>query len=217
MKVELENIGKRFRKEWIFRNVSRGLTAQNCTAILGSNGSGKSTLLQIISGYLTPSEGEIVWQHDEEKILREHVYRHTAICSPMIQLWDELTLEENISLFLRFKALPKCNDAAEFMACIQLQKQHNKPLKTFSSGMKQRVKLGLAILSDAQLLLLDEPCSHLDAAGVLWYQSLLTDNRKEKTVIIASNRDERETFLCEHRIEVRDESLTTDGRGATNR
>ena len=203
MKVELENIGKRFRKEWIFRNVSRGLTTQDCTAILGSNGSGKSTLLQIISGYLTPSEGEIIWLHGDEKILREHVYRHTALCSPMIQLWDELTLEENINLFLRFKALPTCKNASEFMECIQLQKQYNKPLKTFSSGMKQRVKLGLAILSDAHLLLLDEPCSHLDAAGVLWYQSLLSDNRQERTVIIASNRDERETFLCEHHIEVR--------------
>lgn len=68
--------------------------------------------------------------------------------------------------------------------------------------MRQRVKLGLAITSDCPLLLLDEPCSHLDADAVTWYQTLLENHAKQKTVVIASNKDERETFMCKAQLDI---------------
>lgn len=136
------------------------------------------------------------------RIPREQIFRYVSICSPGIQLWDELTLKENVELFREFKNIPVCDDYREFAGMIGLEKHALIPLKTYSSGMKQRVKLGLAILSDAKILILDEPCSHLDSAAVQWYQSLLRNNSSNKLVIVASNSDEREIFLCNERIDI---------------
>ena len=202
MQVELAHISKRFRKEWVFKNLTHILKPNAHVAILGSNGSGKSTLTQIIAGYISPTEGTVEWMDDEQHITREHIFRYVSICSPGIQLWDELTLKENVELFRQFKNIPGYTDYREFARMIELEKHANNPLKTYSSGMKQRVKLGLALLSDAKILILDEPCSHLDSAAVEWYQSLLRNNTSNKLVIVASNSDEREIFLCNERIDI---------------
>jgi ABC-type multidrug transport system ATPase subunit len=98
--------------------------------------------------------------------------------------------------------MSSCPDYREFSHLIQLEKQLHQPLKTYSSGMKQRVKLGLSILSDAQLLILDEPCSHLDSSAVQWFQSLLTKNAANRLVVVASNSDEREIFSCNASIDI---------------
>jgi ABC-type multidrug transport system ATPase subunit len=202
LQVELSHIAKRFRKEWIFKGITAELTPKTSVSILGSNGSGKSTLAQIIAGYITPTQGSISWLNDGISIPREKVFKHVAICSPAIQLWEELTLKENIELFLQFKEMLSCKDYREFSHLVQLEKQANQPLKTYSSGMKQRVKLGLSILSDTELLILDEPCSHLDSSAVVWYQDLLTKNSANRLVVIASNSDEREIFCCEKSIDI---------------
>ncbi len=202
MRIELLNIAKRFRKEWVFRELNLEIQSGSHTAVLGNNGSGKSTLLQLISGYASPSDGQITWNHQSQVIPRESIYRHVAICSPAIQIWDDLTLRENIDLFQQFKQLPSCNNADEFAQAVELERHVNQPLKTFSSGMKQRVKLGLAILSDADLLLLDEPCSHLDSTAVHWFQQLVEKHAKGRTMVIASNRDQRETFSCSQEVDI---------------
>ena len=202
MNIALEHISKRFRKDWIFRNVSLELQTGSVTAVIGNNGSGKSTLLQILSGFLSPTEGEIQWSLSLSAISRDQVFKHVSICSPSLQLWEELTLEENVNLFLRFKNLPTCSHIEEFAQRLQLENNLHQTLKTYSSGMKQRVKLGLAILSDSELLLLDEPCSHLDSMGVSWFQNMMKDTVQNRTVIIASNRDDRETFLCSGHIDI---------------
>ena len=202
MQVELSDIAKRFRKEWIFEGITTALEHHSAVSILGSNGSGKSTLAQIIAGYITPTQGSIVWKHNEIGIPRERLFKHVAICSPAVQLWEELTLKENVELFLQFKNMPSCFDYRDFAHLIQLEKHANHPLKTYSSGMKQRVKLGLSILSDAPLLILDEPCSHLDSAAVAWYQNLLNKNSDNRIIVVASNSDEREIFGCNTSIDI---------------
>jgi ABC-type multidrug transport system ATPase subunit len=202
--VELSQISKRYQKQSIFREVSHLFTPGSCTAVIGNNGSGKSTLLQIIAGYASPSQGTVKWEMHNNRINRDNVFRFVSICSPALQLWDELTLSENHALFTQFKQLPECNTSVDFARIIQLEKHINKPLKTFSSGMRQRVKLGFAILSDAPLLLLDEPCSHMDGDAVLWYQEVLQKHAQGKTIIVASNRDHLETFLCNEEIDIND-------------
>jgi ABC-2 type transport system ATP-binding protein len=202
LQVELTDIAKRFRKEWVFQGITTVLTHQSAVSILGSNGSGKSTLAKIIAGYISPTQGSIGWTNNELRIPRERVFKHVTICSPAIQLWEELTLKENVELFLQFKNMPACSDYLEFSRIVQLEKHANQPLKTYSSGMKQRVKLGLSILSDTQLLILDEPCSHLDSGAVQWYQNLLENNSKNRMIVVASNSDEREIFSCNTSIDI---------------
>ncbi len=202
MKVLLDHISKRFQKQWIFQGISHSFEEGSSTAILGNNGSGKSTLLQIISGYASPTQGHVKWQLSGTDIKREHIFREVAICSPSILLWDDLTLHENYSLFIQFKKLPGIDGSGELSQILHLEKHLHKPLKSYSSGMRQRVKLGLAVMNDSPLLLLDEPCSHLDASAVNWYQSLLQKYAQQKTVIIASNLDDRETFICRDQLDI---------------
>lgn len=204
MQVSLENIGKRYNRDWIFKNIHLDFeTGTNC-AILGSNGSGKSTLLQILSGYLTPSSGIITWSHSERNYSNDDVFSHISMASPALALYDDFTLRENISFFQKFKSFRGKMGALEVAEKIQLEKHLDKQLKYYSSGMKQRVKLGLAILADSKLLLLDEPTSHLDANATKWYQYLLEGNISERSLFVASNSHKDEIFLCSRQISMED-------------
>lgn len=200
MQVALENIGKRFNREWIFKDVNCTFENESSCAILGSNGSGKSTLLQIISGYLTPSAGTVIWKNAHKEFSSDNVFCHVSMASPAMSLYDDFTLRENIALFQKFKSFRRNISLNDFAQKIQLEKHLDKQLKHYSSGMKQRVKLGLAILADTSLLLLDEPTSHLDANATQWYQALLKENISGRSLFVASNSYEEEIFLCTERL-----------------
>lgn len=204
MNITLKNIGKRFQKEWIFRAVDYSFEKNDKVAILGSNGSGKSTLLQILSGYLTPSEGSISWSNRHRQVGVADVFESVSLATPYMALYDEFTLKENFEFFTSFKQLKGIRKASEFAEEIELARVLNKPLKEFSSGMRQRVKLGLAIIADTDFLLLDEPSSHLDANAIKWYNDLVIKYAENRIVFVASNKEESEIPFCNKRIEILD-------------
>jgi ABC-type multidrug transport system ATPase subunit len=193
MQIQLTNIGKRYNYEWIFRGLTQEYTTGNNYAILGSNGSGKSTLLQIIAGSLIPSEGEIHYTGDRSKsIAVEDIYTQLSFASPYLELLEELTLTESISFHAQFKPFFEDLHVKEMLSLMQLEKAKDKQLKYFSSGMKQRVRLALAILSNTPLLLLDEPTSNLDKNAISWYQQLIRSYSANRLIIVASNQLEYE-------------------------
>ena len=204
MNITLKNIGKRFQKEWIFRSIELSFDKNDKVAILGSNGSGKSTLLQILSGYLTPSEGSIAWTNRNHQVGVAEVFASVSLATPYMALYDEFTLKENFDFFKSFKPLKGIYSASEFAHEIELSRALNKPLKEFSSGMRQRVKLGLAIIADTDFLLLDEPSSHLDANAIKWYNELVMKYAENRIVFVASNKEESEIPFCNKRIEIVD-------------
>jgi ABC-type multidrug transport system ATPase subunit len=204
VEISLDNIGKRFQREWIFRKVSLNLVQNDRVAILGANGSGKSTLLQILSGYLTPSEGKIIWKENNQMIGVQDVFKHVALATPYMTLYEDFTLRENIQFFSSFKSFREGLSLLEVAEKMGLSVQIDKPLKFYSSGMKQRVKLGLAIMSDTNILLLDEPSSHLDANAILWYQNLVQEFSSNRIICVASNKEETETLFCNKHLEVAD-------------
>ncbi len=202
MRIELHHTGKKYQREWIFREVNAQWSSGARIGIIGSNGSGKSTLAQIISGFLSSSEGDVRWNLDRDNITRDSLYRHVSLCTPLMQLWDDFTLAENFEFFSRFKATRGNLSIDTFCSTIGLEHFKHRALKHCSSGMRQRVKLGLAILADTPLLILDEPCSHLDAAAIAWYQQLLESNALDRTIIVASNNDARELFMCTEHLDI---------------
>lgn len=196
MEVTLSGIGKTFNREVIFREVSMTLTTGSRTAILGPNGSGKSTLLQVIAGALVPSAGTVTHAFDGRPIASDAVYRHTSIAAPYLGLYEELSLRQAIRFHTRFKPLRPGLKDHDVARIAYLEHAADKPVQHFSSGMKQRLKLALAILSDTSLLLLDEPASNLDAEAIAWFRELLRDHLDERTLVVASNRQEAEHELC---------------------
>lgn len=204
MFIELHNIGKKYQREWIFRGVNAYWSSGARVGLVGGNGSGKSTLAQIAAGFLSTSEGDTIWKTKNDSIQRDKLFTQVSMCTPLMQLWDDFTLNENFELFSRFKSTRKELSATAFADIIGLDNVKHRALKDFSSGMRQRVKLGLAILADTPLLILDEPCSHLDAGAIAWYQQLLESNSNNRTILIASNNDPRELFICEEQIDITD-------------
>ena len=204
MHIQLTNIGKRYNYEWIFRKVNVEFINENKYVILGANGSGKSTLLQLIAGNLIPSEGEIVFNVNAENIDQENLYRHISYSAPYLDVFEEYTLQEAIEFQGKFKAYLNGLAANEIIVLTELEKVKNKQLKYFSSGMKQRVKLALAILADTSLLLLDEPTSNLDKKAIDWYQKLVNNYSKNRLIIVCSNQIEYEYSFCNKQLQIED-------------
>ncbi len=173
-------------------------------AILGSNGSGKSTLLRMLSGSLTPSQGELSFDLDGEELEEDKIYREVTMAAPYLELIQEYTLDEQINFHFKFKGLVKDLDSSEIPKLLHLEKDRTKQIKLYSSGMLQRAKLGLAILSDTPVVLLDEPATNLDSDGIAWYNELLKKYCKDRTVVICSNKREEEYEYCNRELIMED-------------
>jgi ABC-type multidrug transport system ATPase subunit len=200
MTIKLSVGGKRFNREWIFRNADLTFTSGNAYAITGPNGSGKSTLLQAIGGMLQLSAGTLSFQNVENNFL-ETPYRAISFCAPYLDVIEEMTLLEFLQFHQHFKNLIAHLTVTDIIKLVGLEAAAQKQIRYYSSGMKQRVKLAQAIFSDTPVLLLDEPCTNLDAAGIALYHSLIEQYCKNRLVIVCSN-DEVEYRFCNERISI---------------
>ncbi len=188
MQIELRQIGKKFNKHWLFKQVACTLETNHTLAITGSNGSGKSTLLQIILGFQLPSTGTIHCTANGSVVTDEVLFNHIAFVAPYLELPEELTLLEVIHFHFSFKTIKPGAVIETMINQAGLSGSEQKQVKYFSSGMKQRLKLLLAFHTVSEVLLLDEPTSNLDATGISWYQQLLAAEYRKRTIIIASNQ-----------------------------
>jgi len=194
--ININNAGKKFGKDWIFKNVNIEIQPSEKLAILGLNGSGKSTLLQAITGYLSLNEGEITYYHNQHLVEQEQVFKLVSLASPYLELIEDFTLTEQLEHALNFKPFVNDLDITKIIELSGLSAHKNKYIKLFSSGMKQRLKLTLAILSDAPILFLDEPTTNLDATVIDWYKMLVNNYALHKTIIVCSNSIKDEYGFC---------------------
>lgn len=206
IRIQLDNAAKRFQYEWIFRNLSLKIPANSNLAITGGNGSGKSTLLKAIASLNPLTEGNLKYFLEEKEILGEDVYKHLTISAPYLELPEEFTLIELLQFHFKFKNPVADLSFEKMMEIMYLENHQNKPISQFSSGMKQRLKLGLCFFSDVSLILLDEPASNLDEKGISWYLNLVTQFGDKKTILICSN-DKREYGFCGQIINIEDYKL----------
>jgi ABC-type multidrug transport system ATPase subunit len=201
--VQVKNASKRFHNEWIFKNLDLELSSGDTLAITGGNGSGKSTLLKCLSGAIPLTSGTIQYQAGSTQISEEHWFRSLALATPYLELPEEFTLSEVINFHFQFKNPLQNRTNKEILEVLGLEKHKSKAISQFSSGMKQRVKLALAIFSEVPLLLLDEPTTNLDTQGLSWYLKLIQQYSPGRILVICSN-DPREYDFCEKKITLED-------------
>jgi ABC-type multidrug transport system ATPase subunit len=206
LNIKLHNVGKRYNREWIFKNLTRELKANTTYAVVGRNGSGKSTFLKVLSGKLGPSKGELSYhgQSQLNPVPTEKIYRQIAMCAPYLSIYDEFTLNELIHFQAKFKSFAQEIKETEVPKILELERFRNRAINTFSSGMKQRVKLGLAVLSDSKILLLDEPASNLDHDAQDWMNNLIEKFSKDRLTVICTNHHSQELKLCNEQINIHD-------------
>jgi ABC-type multidrug transport system ATPase subunit len=191
-------------------------------AITGPNGSGKSTLLQVIGGAMMMSEGSAKYEisparRDEtanvkpqseigdplKEIDVDKAFQYISIAAPYLELIEEMSLLEFLQFHMQFKPFLPATGISAIIEAIGLKPAANKQIRFYSSGMKQRVKLAQAIFSDVPCVLLDEPCTNLDAAGIELYHQLIRDYCNNRMVIVSSN-DEQEYSFCKEKISITD-------------
>lgn len=188
MQITLQDIGKKYSSaNWIFRGVDLDIMSGERLALTGNNGSGKSTLLQIIGGSLQASRGQIQYLNSHGKIVSPAVDTF-SYCAPYLELVNDFTVKEQVEFHFKFRKLKGCNDLGELLDVINLTGHEYKFVKNLSSGMRQRLKLGLAFYAACDAILLDEPTTNLDEKGFEWYDQQLNLIEKKITIIIASNQ-----------------------------
>ena len=200
MTITLNDAGKRFNRDWIFRHLNYEFNTGHSYAITGPNGSGKSTLLQSVAGAIGISEGRIDYT-TTGPIPPENAYRHLSLAAPYLQVIEEMTVTEFLHFHAAFKPLLPGYPAKEIIRRVGLETAAHKQIRYYSSGMKQRVRLAQALFSDTSIVLLDEPCTNLDTDGITLYRQLIHENTRDRLVIVSSN-DVQEYDFCEERINI---------------
>jgi ABC-type multidrug transport system ATPase subunit len=203
MKIILQNIGRRFNRDWIFRGIDQTFVSGKIYAILGPNGSGKSTLLQVLNGSLSPSAGVISYFFEDKPVEIDAVYQLLSLAAPYLELIEEFTLDEMIDFHFKFKRYKTGIDKNIVIDLLAMPGSKNKMIRYFSSGMKQRLKLALAFCADTPMLMLDEPTSNLDSQGVDWYLSLVQQFAQNRLTIICSNQEHEYSF-CDEQLSITD-------------
>ena len=181
MHITLSKISRKFNYEWIFRDVDFKFEQGNAYAILGSNGSGKSTLLQIISGHLHPSGGAITYSHNNKEIPVDDFFRHVTFSGPYLELIEEFTLEEMLTFHSHFRKFRNSMDVNAVME---------------------------ALLTESEVVLLDEPAANLDRKAIEWYRNLVAENHKDRIIIVCSNSQSEEHDFCTQSIVIDDYKRT---------
>jgi len=184
IRIDIQNISKRYQYHWVLKELSYTFEPNKTYGLSGQNGSGKSTFLKIIAGFTSYTKGLIEYQIENQDIKRDEIYKYTSIAAPYIDLDEEFTPSELFKHYSKFKDFDISLQDFELLLDF---KDKDKIIKHFSSGMKQKVQLCMALCNNSPLLLLDEPTSYLDIDNQSWFNSLLSKKIGKKTIVIASN------------------------------
>ncbi len=187
MIIQFQDTGKKYDDQWVFRHLKLEVAGGDRLAVLGGNGSGKSTLLRLFSGAVIPSEGKVLYLCDERPVAPDQLYRQLAMAAPWSELIVEYSVEEMLHAYFYLKPLQPGISVPLILERAGLKEAARKRISVCSSGMKQRLKLALALYCDTPLLLLDEPLTNLDGVGTAWYQQAVQDQPDSRTVVVCSN------------------------------
>ena len=198
-----ESINKTFGRRLIFKDISFKLNSSTIFGISGPNGSGKSTLVKIIANIISPSSGKLIHNFNGTEIKPENLHNHIGLVSPYLVLYDEFTAYENLNYFSEIRGIPFNKGRVDgLLNKFLLFNRKEDLVKTYSSGMKQRLKFIFALMHSPQLIILDEPTSNLDDEGKEVVYELVKEEGSNNIVIIASN-EKTDLSLCNETIDLK--------------
>jgi heme ABC exporter ATP-binding subunit CcmA len=216
--LRFENIDKRYGGLLALRAVSLTINPGECVVFAGLNGSGKTTLLRIAAKLVRPSRGTVSFSGQSSGV--EAAAIRPGFVAHAIMVYDELTAEENLSLFARLQDVAQPENRVEaLLQEVGLTERRASLVRTFSRGMRQRVAIARALLHEPSVLLLDEPATGLDPQGVAWLAEAIRRLRDSGRTILMSLHGESEmSSLGTRAIRLDAGSIAADTRtGATFR
>jgi len=203
--IELLNISKKFLyQKSLFKDINLQIESGVVFGFFGANGRGKSTLLKIVAGVATPTSGNISYTINQSIVNKDLLYKHIGFVAPYLNLYEDLSATEMISLLVKLKSLDAdySKDVLYYVDKFKIYEHREKLIKNYSTGMKQRLKLSLAFGFNPKFIFLDEPSSNLDLEGKeTLFGIIRASNLSEKVIIIATN-DTEEKSLCHSHIDL---------------
>lgn len=192
-----------FQRRRIFTGISLSVSNNRTLGVTGRNGSGKSTLLRILANLLAPGRGAVSFEVDGTAVERDAYYRHIGFVAPYMALYEEFTAMEHARINARLRAIPFDETATvALLAMLRLDHRRYDDIRTYSSGMKQRMKYALALLHSPALLLLDEPMTNLDQEGIATVERIVAMQRERGGGVVIATNDERDKALCDELLSV---------------
>lgn len=200
IRLELAGIEKRYGMRRVLHNFALVAEGGEIVAITGANGSGKSTVVKLVAGLLRASKGQITLKIDSTD--ESDPARRRQLCgyvSPDLTLYPELTARENLQFFCDVRGVSPQNIAA-ILERVGLSGREDDPIGQYSSGLRQRVKLALAVLFEPPVLLLDEAGLALDDKGVALVANLVAEQQQRGGLTLIATNDSREVVLAQRII-----------------
>lgn len=196
MEIRLNAVSKSYGRGNVLNRLDLNISSGEKLAVLGTNGSGKSTLLMLLSSQLLPDSGEVRYSHTGSEVKAEDAYKYISIVTPSMELPGEITTAAVASLYFSLRPISHGLTMTDFPRVCLDKAHHQKKISELSTGMRQRIRLGLAVMTEAPLLLLDEPLSNLDQAGQQWFAEIISRYAADKTIVVASNHNTQEYGFC---------------------
>jgi heme exporter protein A len=198
--VQSQNLSKLFGRRLIFKDINFNWAEKGIFGISGPNGSGKSTLVKIVAGLIAPSSGKIFHKNSNGDIIPEKLHNHIGFVSPYLVLYEEFSAWENLKIFANIRGVDfNEKKVTDYLSQFLLESRKDDLVKTYSSGMKQRLKFIFALMHSPEVLIFDEPTSNLDEEGKKVVYNIIEAESKNSLIIIASN-EERDLSFCQEKI-----------------
>lgn len=201
IQLTVTSLQKQYGRNIVFDGLSFD-SGPGILGVSGHNGSGKSTLLKCLAGILKPTSGTVLWKKEGNNISPADLKKKIGYAAPYINLYEELTVWENLEFILNVRSSPFHNRISSTLAELDCTVFSHSLFGSLSTGQQQRVRLAAAIIHQPEMLFLDEPGSNLDEKGRANVASIVQSFRNSKGFLILASNTTEELGLCDHIIDL---------------
>ena len=212
MSIILNDIDKKFGKQFALKEVSFEIRKGEIVGFIGPNGAGKSTAMKIITGYLPPTSGEVYVNGMNAVESPIDIRRITGYLPESNPLYTEMYVREYLGYIAGMYGLKKNTLALveEMIERTGMKPEAHKQIKSLSRGYRQRVGLAQALIHDPEILILDEPTTGLDPNQIVEIRNLISELGKEKTVMLSTHILQEVASICDRVIIINKGSIVAD-------
>lgn len=212
--IQVENVTKRYGEHVALNNVSLTVNEGEILGFLGPNGAGKSTTMNIITGYISATEGSVkidgidILEHPEE------AKKKIGYLPELPPIYMDMTVEEYLTFVSNLKGVSRDrreNSMERIMQVVKITDVRHRLIKNLSKGYKQRVGLAQAIVGDPEVLILDEPTVGLDPKQIIEIRNLIKDLGKKHTIILSSHILSEVSAVCDRVVIINKGTIVASG------